>query len=146
MGFHFAAAECDVLLQAAARRAERVRDRDVNVVVALRVAGIARDRDGLIRNEQLDAHVELRVALLVVVRNLDDDRAAEDVGRDAAEAFDPSARRHFGSDAMVHSTELDIDQHDFAECRGRARGVNPRDFDFAQTLRDVESSTPCVRA
>jgi hypothetical protein len=76
------------------------------------VTGVARHCERLARHEQLDAHVKQRVALLVMVRNLDDDSAAEDVVGDAAEPLDPAARGHLGGDAVGHSTELDVDLHD----------------------------------
>lgn len=109
--FHFAATDGEVLLQAAPSGAEGVRDRHVDVIVGGLFPRVARDGEDLIGNEELDADVEQRVALLVVMRDLDDDRAAKNVVGDAAETFDPPARGHLGGDAVRHASELNVDLH-----------------------------------
>lgn len=112
MLLHFATPDREVLLKAAPRGAERIGDRDVDIVVRGLFTRVTRDCKGLIGNEQLDANVEQRIALLMVMGNFDDDRAADDLVGDATETFDPPTRGHFGGHAVGHASELNVDLHD----------------------------------
>lgn len=95
MLLHVTAADHRVVVELPSRRMERVRERDVHILVP-RVAGrLARDRDLVPLHVHADANVKHVAVPVVVMRLLDHDGTTEDPAVRALETIDPTLDRLF---------------------------------------------------
>jgi hypothetical protein len=100
--------DLSVIQELTARRAERVRDRDIHVLMPAVAVGIARNGNVPARNVKSDANVERIAVPRVTMRLVDHDGAMLDPADIALKALDPTMNRSLDGRARSHSAERDF--------------------------------------
>ncbi len=137
VGFDLAALDPGVILELAASRSEGIRDRDVDVFMAMVEPSIRRHRDHAAGDHQLDPSMEQVALTSMSMRLLDHDGAALDAIERGCESGHRALDRILDRGTGIHGPEGDGDGncHDVRSCTLRATTMGSTQLGAAQRLR-----------
>ncbi len=142
-----AALDPGVLLELAPRRAKRVRDGDVHVLVSWIESRIATHRDHSIRHCDVEANVEGLAVTLPTMGDLDHDLAPQNPRVGVLDAIDPALDRRLDCRTCGHAAKRDLDgnRHDLRCCTDHASAHGAWHPALMQDVRSRRDATHVVR-